>query len=173
LGAEGVMVPGVRSVAEAKAAISALRYPPQGTRGIAGVRSGGYALSKEYLQHANENICLFLQFETKEAVEEADAILALDGIDVAFIGPNDLAADLGHAGDLDHPEVVAAIGKIEAAANKHNVALGTISGGWDHARQLIEKGYRAVSVLSDLRMMMKASEDVVSSFREHPNVARD
>ena len=173
LGAGGVMVPGVRSEAEARQAITALRYPPEGQRGIAGVRAGKYGLDKDYLQQANDNICLFLQIENGDAVEQAWEILALPGIDVAFIGPNDLAADLGHTGKLDHPVVLEAITKVEQAADKHNVALGTISSGWSEARVLVERGYRAMSIMGDVSMMLRQAQDSVVNFRAHPCASRD
>ena len=170
LGATSVMVPGVRSVDEARRAVEALRYPPEGIRGIAPVRAGKFGLDKDYLKQANDNMCLFLQIETREAVEQAAEILALPGIDVAFIGPNDLAADLGHTGDMEHPEVLAAIEKVEQAAQDTRVALGTISSGWDQARGLVERGYRAMSIQSDFSFLLENAQAAVKNFRNHPYV---
>ena len=170
LGAGGVMVPGVRSVEEARQAVAALRYPPGGIRGIAGVRAGRFGLDRDYVHQANDNICLFLQIENRDAVEQAEEILAIPGIDVAFIGPNDLAADLGHTGQLSHPDVLAAIEAVEQAAQKNKVAIGTISGNWEQCRTLIERGYRAMSIMSDVSMLMRLAQEATTSFRAHPMV---
>ena len=128
-GAYGVMVPGIKTVDEAKRAIAAIKYPPEGFRGIASVRGAKYGVDTTYLKEANSQMAMFLQIETTEAVENVEAILDLPGIDVCFIGPNDLAADMGHIGNLTHADVQAAIKKVEDAANARNIPLGTVSGG--------------------------------------------
>ena len=167
-GARGVMIPGIRTVEEARRAIASTKYPPQGFRGIASVRGGQYGLDTGYLKEANGNVLVFLQIETRDAVQGIDAILDIPGIDVCFIGPNDLAADLGHIGEMGHPEVVSAIARVEAAAKARNIPLGTVSRGWDAAQALFEKGYRAVSVQSDLNFLLTASRQAVERFRSHP-----
>jgi 2-keto-3-deoxy-L-rhamnonate aldolase RhmA len=155
-------------VEEARRAVASTKYPPQGFRGIASVRGGKYGLDTGYLKEANDQVMVFLQVETKEAVKAIDAILDVPGIDVCFVGPNDLAADLGHTGELSHPEVVAAIDKVDRAAKARKIPLGTVSRGWDAARALFEKGYQAVSVQSDLNFLLTASRQAVESFRAHP-----
>ena len=167
-GARGVMVPGIKTVEEARRAIASIKYPPQGIRGIASVRAGRYGLDSGYLKESNTEIAMFLQIETKEAVAAIDSILALPGIDVCFIGPNDLAAELGHTGEITHPEVAAAIKKVEDAANAKGIALGTVSRGWEFAKPLFDKGYRAVSILSDVHHMLNASRASLDQFRAHP-----
>jgi 2-dehydro-3-deoxyglucarate aldolase len=167
-GARGVMIPGIKTVEEARRAVACTKYPPQGYRGIASVRGGKYGLDAGYLKEANDQVMVFLQVETKEAVQDINAILDVPGIDVCFVGPNDLAADLGHIGELTHPEVVAAIDKVDKAAKARKIPLGTVSRGWDAARALFEKGYQAVSVQSDLNFLLTASRQAVESFRAHP-----
>ncbi len=167
-GARGVMIPAVKTAEEAKRAIASTKYPPQGFRGIASVRGGKFGLDAGYLKEANDQILVFLQIEMKEAVKDIDAILDVPGIDVAFVGPNDLAADLGHIGDLAHPEVAAAIERVEKAAKARKIPLGTVSRSWDAARVLFEKGYQAVSVQSDLNFMLSAARQALDSFRAHP-----
>jgi 2-keto-3-deoxy-L-rhamnonate aldolase RhmA len=167
-GAHGVMIPAVKTVEEARRAIASTKYPPQGFRGIASVRGGKYGLDSGYLKEANDQIMVFLQIETKEAVKDIEAILDLPGIDVAFVGPNDLAADLGHIGEPSHPEVVAAIERVEKAAQARKIPLGTVSRGWDAAKILFEKGYQAVSVQSDVNLMLSAAQQALSNFHAHP-----
>jgi 2-keto-3-deoxy-L-rhamnonate aldolase RhmA len=167
-GARGVMIPGIKTVDEARRAIACTKYPPQGFRGIASVRAGKFGLDANYLKEANDNIAVFLQVETKESVQAIDAILDLPGIDVCFIGPNDLAADLGHTGDLGHADVVAAIEKVERAAKSRKIPLGTVSRSWDAAKALFDKGYQAVSVQSDVNLLIMAAKQAVENFRAHP-----
>ena len=167
-GARGVMIPGIKTVEEAKRAIASTKYPPQGFRGIASVRAGKFGLDANYLKEANDQILVYLQVETKEAVKDIDAILDLPGIDVCFIGPNDLAADLGHIGELTHPDTVAAIERVEKAAKARKIPLGTVSRGWDAAKVLYDKGYLAVSVQSDVNFLINAARQAMDSFRAHP-----
>ena len=171
LGAWGVMVPGVRSVAEARAAVAAVKYPPQGIRGLAGVRGGSYGQDPDYVRQANEEIMVILQIETREAIAEIDAILDVPGIDVAFLGPNDLSGDMGHVGQWDHPEVLEAIAKLEAAAEKRNIPLGTISRDWEAAQACLDKGYRLQALMGDIPLLISSAKGIVSQFREHPHVA--
>jgi 2-keto-3-deoxy-L-rhamnonate aldolase RhmA len=162
------MIPGIRTAEEARRAVASTKYPPQGFRGIASVRGGQYGLDTGYLKEANGNVLVFLQIETRDAVKDVDAILDVPGIDVCFIGPNDLSADLGHIGDLAHPEVVSAIERAETAAKARHIPLGTVSRSWDAARALFEKGYQVVSVQSDLNFLLTASRQAVDRFRSHP-----
>jgi len=171
-GARGVMIPGVASVEEARAAVAAAKYPPEGTRGIAGsVRASAFGMDADYPAQANDELCVFLQFETPGAVELAEAILDLPGIDVAFIGPNDLAAAMGYRGQPQHEAVQAAIGRVEAAANARGVALGTVSRSWAQAEALIDKGYRAQSIMGDIPFMIQAARAALAEYRKHPHVA--
>ena len=107
------MVPQVRTVADAERAVAWCRYPPVGLRGIAPRRASEYGRqTAEYMGTANELVTCCIQIETHEALDDLDAILAVPGIDTILIGPNDLAAALGHTGAIDHPDVEAAIARI-------------------------------------------------------------
>jgi len=171
LGAAGVMVPGIATVDDARRAVGAIKYPPEGFRGIAGVRASRFGQDPDYLEQANDNIMMFLQFETVEAVENAGAILDVPGIDVAFIGPNDLAAAMGHRGDLFNPAVQAAIKQVEDAADARNIPLGSVSRNWEQAKALFDKHYRAVSIMGDIPFLLSAAKAGVASFRAHPHAA--
>jgi len=164
LGALGIMVPGVQTVEHTRHAVAACKYPPEGFRGVASVRAARYGQDGTYLKEANGQVMVVLQIETREAVEDIDRILDVPGIDCAFIGPADLSATLGHLGNAQHPDVQKAIAKIEAAANKRKIALGSVSTSWEVAKGLIDKGYRIVSVMSDIRFMMAAASGAVDSF---------
>jgi 2-dehydro-3-deoxyglucarate aldolase/4-hydroxy-2-oxoheptanedioate aldolase len=172
LGAYGVMVPAIRSAEEAKAAVAAIKYPPQGIRGLAGNRGAKYGLDGDYVKQANDEIMMILQIENKAAIDQIDAILDVPGIDVAFLGPNDLSGDMGHVGNWDHPDVQKAIKKLEDAADKRNIPLGTVSRNWDAAKAFIDRGYRFQSLMGDLPFLIQGARAAVSSFRQHPHVAK-
>lgn len=109
-GALTILVPYVQNAAEAAQAVSNVRYPPHGTRGVAGItRASRYGLVANYNARANDEICLLVQVETAEALGNIEAIAAVPGVDGIFIGPADLAASMGHPGNAGHPDVKAAI----------------------------------------------------------------
>ncbi len=167
LGAYGVMIPLVGNRADCAAAVRACKYPPDGVRGVAGShRAAGFGrFSADYWKRANAEILVIIQIETPEAVEEIDDILGVPGVDVAFIGPADLSAALGHMGDARDPEVQDAIARIEAAAKRAGVALGTISRSWDEAKALYGRGYQMVTLCSDASLVAQGAAAAVASFR--------
>lgn len=110
VGAQTLLVPYVQSAEEAARAVAAVRYPPEGIRGVAGLtRASRYGLIPGYTARANAEICLLVQVETAAALDRIDEIAAVDGVDGIFIGPADLAASMGHPGDPGHADVKAAI----------------------------------------------------------------
>ena len=155
LGAEGVMIPLVGNRRECEAAVRACKYPPEGTRGVAGShRAAGFGrFSADYWARANAEILVIAQVETPEAVKAIDDIVTVPGVDVAFIGPADLSAALGHLGDPKHPDVQAAIARVEAAAKRAGVALGTISRSAEEATTLYGRGYQMVTLCSDASLV--------------------
>lgn len=167
LGAYGVMIPWVNSRDAAVAAVQACRYPPEGVRGMAGTpRAAGFGRHRgEYFRRANEEVLVVIQVETAVAVEAIDQILSVPGIDVAFVGPSDLSASMGHVGNPSHPEVQAAIATVEQAAKAHRVALGTITSGWEQARELYVRGYQFLPLCSDASLVLQGSSDFVRRFR--------
>lgn len=128
LGAQGIMVPYVSTVAEAEATVAAMRYPPRGQRGVAKiVRGAGFGADfEEYYQHAHEWLLNITQVETAAAVSNSDAIAAVDGVDVLFVGPTDLTYNLGIRDQFDHPEFLSAVQRVVAAARKHGKAAGIL-----------------------------------------------
>jgi 4-hydroxy-2-oxoheptanedioate aldolase len=107
-GAMGVQVPHVNTAAEARAVVEACLFNPQGKRGLGGGRMADFGFGRpttEYVKEANENMLVCVQIEDVEAVDNLDEILAVENIDVFFIGPTDLAQSLGYPGQNGHPEV--------------------------------------------------------------------
>lgn len=128
LGAAGIMVPWVNSELEARQAVAHLRYPPRGTRGVMKMTracefGSGFV---DYFERGHEQIVLMAQIETAEAVAEVDAIAAVEGVDVLFIGPMDLTTSLGIQEQFDHPRFHECLGKISQAARRAGKATGIL-----------------------------------------------
>ncbi len=167
-GAYGLMIPYVNTQEQAVAAVQACKYPPEGIRGIAGSpRAAGYGRdTASYLKRANEEIFVMLQVETPQAIENLEAIAKVPGVDALFIGPMDLSTSMGHFGNPAHPEVQAAIAKVEALAKKLRMPLGTISGSWEQAKSLYDRGYQLITLLSDSILLSKGGAEAMAKFRE-------
>ncbi|MDQ7820737.1 MAG: aldolase/citrate lyase family protein [Armatimonadota bacterium] len=157
-GALGVVVPLVHTASQAQAAVAAARFPPEGIRGVAGTRASRYGRDlPQYLAEWNRQVLVACQVETPEAVRQAEAIAAVPGVDVLFVGPSDLSANLGCFRQFDHPEFVAALERILAAARAHGKVAGIMAGGAEDALARIDQGFRFVSVGSDTRMLASAA----------------
>ena len=141
-GIHGIMVPQVNTAEEARAVVAACRYPPKGIRGAAGgTRAATYGLDLGYYERAADDLIIMVQIETPQAVENAAAIAAVDGVDVVFIGPRDLSANIGKLNKWDDPELRALIAKIEDATLKAGKALGTVAATGALVKQLFGRGY--------------------------------
>jgi len=150
-GIHGIMVPQVNTVDEARAAVAACRYPPLGNRGAAGgTRAASYGFDAGYYDRAADDLIIIAQIETPQAVENAAAIAAVDGVDVVFIGPRDLSATIGKLNKMDDPELRALIAKVEEATLKSGKALGTVAPTGALVKQLFARGYSFLISGSDL-----------------------
>src|SRR5918912_3833550 len=110
IGAQTLLLPYVESAEEAQRAALAMRYPPEGVRGVSGLtRATRFGRVEGYFRRASEELCLIVQVETQAALDQLEAIARVDGVDGVFIGPADLAASLGHPGEPNHPAVQAAV----------------------------------------------------------------
>lgn len=152
VGAEGLLVPMVRGVEDCQRIVSAMKYTPEGTRGVI-VRShfdGFEAMGvNEHLSRQNNRTVLWPLIETREALDEIEAIAALKGVDAIFIGEFDLSASLGLPGQLDHPDVCAAISRIEAAAKAANTPLAAFCGNHEIGKERLKRGYQMITASSD------------------------
>jgi 4-hydroxy-2-oxoheptanedioate aldolase len=151
MGALGIMVPYVNTAAEARAAVSAMRYPPHGLRGVAKFNRGaGFGGDfEEYYLHAHERLVTVIQIETIEAVNNSDAIAAVEGADVLFVGPADLSYNMGIRDQLDHPDFVAALKKVSDAAKAHGKAAGILVQTPAMTVKCRELGYTFMALGSD------------------------
>ena len=145
-----LLVPFIESADEARRAVAATRYPPQGVRGVGtSHRNNRYGTVPNYFETINDNITVLLQIESRAGVEAIDAIAAVDGVDGIFIGPADLSASLGHIGQPNHPEVQATIRHLHERTRAHGKAVGTLTPNHDDAQRYIEMGMQFVAVGSD------------------------
>ncbi|MCW9049865.1 MAG: aldolase/citrate lyase family protein [Deltaproteobacteria bacterium] len=159
-GVGGIMVPEVNSVAEAEALVRACLYPPQGKRGAASVlnRASSYGLDNvKYLEENGKELLVIAQIENLEAVANLEQIAAVDGIDVLFIGPNDLSGDCGKVGDYSNPIFIEALAKAEDLIKKSNKFLGGLPRACDSAGAMLERGYDFVISASDVLMLRDAA----------------
>ena len=167
-GVHGLLIPYVNTREEAESAVRACRYPPQGIRGVAGSpRAQGYGQNVQaYLQQANDEVLLITAVETPTAVTNLEDILGVDGVDGIFIGPMDLATNMGHLGDPRHPEVQEAIAEIEGKVLESGKVLATISGSWEQAQRLYGRGYQMVMLMADGVSLAKLAVEKVAQFRK-------
>lgn len=153
-GAWGVIVPMVNTRQEAERAVSCSKYPPTGTRSIGGVfaqHGFGTTSRTEYAAAANDEIMVVIQIESPQAIQNLDEILSVPGIDVAFVGPNDLHALLGLTPSTEgaEPEFLAALETLKAAARRYNIPLGMFCSNGPAAVQRIKEGFQMVTITSD------------------------
>ena len=150
-GVQGVMVPQVNTAEEAKAVVAACRYPPQGMRGAAGgTRAAAYGFDMKYYDRAADDLIIVVQIENPQAVDNAAAIAAVDGVDVVFIGPRDLSASIGKLNQFDDPELKALLAKAEQAIKKSGKALGCVANPGPAVKQMFDRGYDFLISGSDL-----------------------
>jgi 4-hydroxy-2-oxoheptanedioate aldolase len=177
-GAQGIVVPMVNSRAEAEAAISAALYPPVGTRSVGGsLHALNFGASaNDYFASADRELLLVLQCEHIKAVEDADAIFSVPGIDAIFVGPNDLAASMrGPDGKPPKAEATAeAMKHILATCRKHKVAAGLHCTSAEEANHRIAEGWQFVAIGSELKMMLDGASTLLrklEGFRPRTDLA--
>lgn len=165
-GVHGLMLPKVSSVEAAQHLVTASHYPPQGTRGIGPHRATHYYSNMaEYFARANQQTVLAVQIEEREAVDNLEAILAVDGIDIAFVGPADLSASLGHFGEPHHADVERTVAHILRTVTVANVAAGYYCGSGKEAKQRAAQGFQMVNVGHDLSALVFAMRRQVEAAR--------
>lgn len=167
-GVEGIVVPSVETAEEARAAVAACRYPPFGVRGsgAGAARVSDYGMVKDYTKVFADNLLIALQIETVQAVENIDEILAVDGFDVAFIGPYDLSASAGQMGNLKHPDVAALLARAEERILASGKALGTVPHAGTTALDMFHKGYHMVASKNEMARIRDSVGPEIQSFRE-------
>ena len=156
-GAMGVIVPLVNTAVQAAAAVSACRYPPDGTRSFGPTRAALYG-GRNYAAEANGQIACIAMIETQEGLDNLEAIVSTPGLGGIYVGPSDLALSLGlpPRGDSDEPRHVAAVERILAACKRAKVPAGIHTGGLEWSRRRLAMGFDFVTLGSDIGFMMQA-----------------
>jgi 4-hydroxy-2-oxoheptanedioate aldolase len=165
VGVQTLLVPMVDTAEQASALVRCLRYPPDGIRGMAGVRASAWGRNANYAKEANREVCLLVQAETREAIANLDAIAAVDGVDGVFIGPADLSAAFGHVGDPWHPEMQEIIADAFRRIQKAGKAVGILTLDETLAKQHIDMGATFIAVGTDTNLLVKTTNALVAKFK--------
>jgi 4-hydroxy-2-oxoheptanedioate aldolase len=166
IGAQSLLIPYVQSAKEAEAAVAAVRYPPRGVRGVAGVtRASHYGRVPNYVKRAEAEICLLVQIETRAGLENLEAIASTDGVDGVFIGPADLAAGLGHLGEISHPEVQGAIEDAIKRIRACGKPAGILATDEPSARRYMQWGTTFTAVGLDAMILARETEKLAKLFK--------
>ena len=167
LGVQSLLVPFVETADEARRAVAATRYPPAGIRGVSvTTRANRFGRVKDYAKRADEEMCVLVQLETRNALGNLESIAAVDGVDGLFIGPGDLAADFGHLGNSGHPDVRTAIDGAIVRIRKAEKVAGILAPLEADARHWLELGCQFVAVGSDLVLLARQSEALAARFQQ-------
>jgi 4-hydroxy-2-oxoheptanedioate aldolase len=167
IGAQTLLVPMVESAEQARQLVAAMRYPPHGIRGVGATlaRASQWSRVGNYVHHANDQMCLLVQVETRAGLENLDSIAAVEGVDGVFIGPSDLSAALGHLGQSTHTdvqrEIEGAIRRIRSAGR----AAGILTTDETLARRYLSLGCTFVAVGLDGNLLMRGAQDLARKFQ--------
>ncbi|AGE16394.1 MULTISPECIES: 4-hydroxy-2-oxoheptanedioate aldolase [Serratia] len=168
VGAQTLLIPMIQNAEQARDAVRATRYPPHGVRGVGSAlaRASRWNRVPDYLQQADEQMCVLVQIETREAVKNLEAILQVEGVDGVFIGPADLSADMGFAGNPQHPEVQRTIDDAIARIRAAGKAPGILMANKALAQRYLEAGALFVAVGVDTTLLARAAEALADEFKQ-------
>jgi 4-hydroxy-2-oxoheptanedioate aldolase len=162
-GVRTLMFPFVQSADEARAAVAATRYPPHGIRGVSGnMRANSFARIQDYGENYRREQCVIVQLESPRSIAAIEEIAAVDGVDALFIGPNDLAANMGLFGKPGAPEVKALIAEAIGRIVKSGKAAGILNFNVQEARALFKAGFSFIAVNSDTAILARRSEAILA-----------
>ncbi|MBB6523057.1 aldolase/citrate lyase family protein [Pseudoteredinibacter isoporae] len=166
LGCQTLLIPMVENIEQARTLVEAMRYPPQGVRGLGTsmARAAKWNGIADYAQRANENACLIIQVETRKGLENLDDLLMVDGIDGVFIGPSDLSASLGYIGQPNHPDVQEAIEMAIQKIKNSEKACGLLSVSQDMARHYQTLGVDFIGVGVDAALLAQSVRGLAKEF---------
>lgn len=165
-GAHSLLFPFIQNAEEARQAVAATRYAPEGVRGMAGMsRASRFGTVPNFFKQANANVCAVLQMETPEAVANLESIASVPGVGALFMGPGDLSGSMGHVGALTHPDVMAVMADAAKRANHLGMPIGTVGGTPEVVAQYRAMGYDFVAVASDLGLLMRACQAAAQALR--------
>lgn len=159
IGAYGIVIPWINNREQAEMAVKACKYPPKGLRGC-GPRRPTFD-DPDYMKTVNDEILVIAQIETKEAVNNIESIVAVEGIDVTYIGPSDLSASYGHLGDMTQPDVQSAIDRVHEASRRAGVSSGIHLGAGKTLQDRVREGYNFLTVSSDFELLQTGALQIL------------
>jgi 4-hydroxy-2-oxoheptanedioate aldolase len=166
IGASSVMIPMIETAEQARAAVAACRYPPRGFRGFGPWRELGLGTDMaDYIKHAHEELLIIGQIESMKAVENIDAIAAVEGLDLLYIGPNDLSGSAGRFREFEHPDVTKAIDRAFAGIRRAGKPAGIVPYGPHSTADLFRAGYAMIADGTDAMLMRRAAAADVTAYR--------
>lgn len=167
LGADGIIVPQVNSAAEAAQIVQWARYAPLGSRGVGLARAHGYGRRfKEYVETANERTTVVVQAEHILAVEDIEAIVKVPGVDAVMLGPYDLSASLGKMGQIDDPEVIAAIERVITVCQGAKIPVGYFGVTASAVQPFIERGCTLITAGVDTLMLGQSAGQILKQLQK-------
>jgi 2-dehydro-3-deoxyglucarate aldolase/4-hydroxy-2-oxoheptanedioate aldolase len=156
----------VQNADEARRAVASTRYPPEGTRGVAGThRASRFGTVTDYVKIAASEVCVIVQIETPSALDQLEAIAAVPGIDSIFVGPADLSASMGHLGDIGHPDAQTKLADAARRCRAVGKPCGIVGGTPELVARFLEYGYSWVAVASDMAMMVSRANEYLARLR--------
>ena len=165
-GVQTVLFPFVQDAEEARRAVAATKYAPEGVRGMAAMSRGSrFGTVKDYFKVANAGVGVIVQIETPEAMARLEEIASVPGVDSIFIGPGDLSGAMGHVGNLMHPDVVAVMGEAAQRCHKVGKPIGTVGGTAEAVATYRALGYDYLACASDLGLLMRNCASLLSTIR--------
>ena len=165
-GCDGILIPQIRSASEALVAIRACKYPPEGTRSVGIARAQGYGMTlQDYIELANERLITVLQIEHIDAAGNIESILDVPGFDAVLIGPYDLSASMGIKGQVSHPDLLQAIGKIKAACSERRTPIGIFAADVEAAKIQINSGCTLIALGIDTMYLWKSAKQAIKALR--------
>jgi len=170
LGIQTLLVPMVDSAEQARKIVRDMRYPPDGVRGMGGARGSRWGRIANYAREANDQVCLLVQVETTEALDNLEEICMVEGVHGVFIGPADLSASLGHVGNSGHPEVQKVIDETIRRIVKTGKAAGILTPDEALARHYLELGATFVAVGLDNNLLARATTALAAKFKSDVTV---
>ena len=163
VGAAGVIAPLVNSAEQAAQVVRWARYAPLGTRGVGVGRAHGYGFKfQEYVSSANDETVVVVQAEHSDAVNNMEAIVQVPGVDAVLVGPYDLSASLGRLGEVQHPDVVAAIEHVTHVCQAAHMPLGIFGMSAEAVRPYLEQGYTLITVGIDTVLLGMAARQMLA-----------
>ena len=166
LGVAGIIIPQVNSADDAKRAVFAAKYPPQGGRGVGVGRASRYGANlQNYLESANEETALIVQIEHRDAVEHVEQIANVAGVDALMLGPLDLSGSFGKPAQIDAPEVQAAIARVREFGMARNIPMSLFCPDAERAQRALNQGYTLIPIATDNLMLVRAAKQLIASVK--------